>query len=99
MPIGTATLRHVNNLPFSLRVSFVPFVSLWFILFEPQRHKDSQKKSAIIGIVQYILWHANHCTLFSLLLFASLAYFAVKIKDLTAKYAKGAKSNLYRVAV
>jgi len=46
-------LRHDNNFPFSLRVSFVPSVSLWFILFEPQRHKehkDSQRKSAVIGI-------------------------------------------------
>ena len=43
-------LWHGNNLPFPFRVSFVPFVSLWLILFEPQRHKET---SAIIGILQH----------------------------------------------
>ena len=45
------TLRHGNNLLFFLRVSFVPFVSLWLILFEPQGTKIHEDKSAIIGIL------------------------------------------------
>ena len=46
-------MRHGNNLPFPLRVSFVLFVSLWLILFEPQRHKEHKEKRATTSAVRY----------------------------------------------
>ena len=49
-------LRHGNNLPFSLRVSFVPFESLWLSFFNhkgAENTKIHKEKSAIMGILQY----------------------------------------------